>query len=287
MNFKIYVAYHREAELISTDVYTPIHVGKAISSIKLPGIITDDTKDNISYKNGIYCELTATYWAWKNSDADYIGLCHYRRFFTFERPPLAKRIKAWRKLEKRILLAAFSTRRRNEHYANLRQLKTKSSDEIKKYTSDFITEAKELMTKEGVDIIAATAAKINHSIRVYWSVVIGAYHVHLMQEIVNSLFPQYNNTLEKLYMGNEIHPANMVVMKKNKFDEYANFLFTVLAKHEELCVERGWCKDPFSEGCMSRVSGYLAELLTSIFVTYEKENSPSKVRFANIVHFDS
>lgn len=65
-------------------MYTPIHVGRAISKCTddMHHMIGDDTGDNISDKNPMYCEVTAQYWAWKNlKDVEYIGLCHYRRYF--------------------------------------------------------------------------------------------------------------------------------------------------------------------------------------------------------------
>ena len=37
--------------------------------------------DNIDRLNKWYCELTGLYHLWKNTDAGYIGLEHYRRFF--------------------------------------------------------------------------------------------------------------------------------------------------------------------------------------------------------------
>ena len=80
MDAMILVACHKPCEMYNKGIYTPIQVGKAISEYNL-GIIGDDTGDNISQKNPSYCELTAQYWAWKNVDCRYIGLCHYRRYF--------------------------------------------------------------------------------------------------------------------------------------------------------------------------------------------------------------
>ena len=81
---KIFVACHKPFDVISNDVYTPIHVGRAVSMFKdeMSDMIGDDTGGNISEKNPYYSEMTAQYWAWKNvHDVEYIGFCHYRRYF--------------------------------------------------------------------------------------------------------------------------------------------------------------------------------------------------------------
>ena len=67
-----------ESCVLTEDFVKPIHVGKALTSEKL-ATLTDDIGDHISHKNGLYSELTATYWLWKNTQASYKGICHYRR----------------------------------------------------------------------------------------------------------------------------------------------------------------------------------------------------------------
>ena len=78
MNVKILIAYHKESLLIKDDVFCPIQVGRAVSNTKLD-MIGDNTGENISEKNPIYCEMSAVYWAWKNLDADYIGLSDIKK----------------------------------------------------------------------------------------------------------------------------------------------------------------------------------------------------------------
>ena len=80
---KVIVATHKAYEMPKDDMYIPVHVG-AENKDDL-GYQKDDDGDNISNKNKFYCELTGLYWAWKNLDADYIGLAHYRRHFCKEK----------------------------------------------------------------------------------------------------------------------------------------------------------------------------------------------------------
>lgn len=84
---KILVACHKPVGLFRDDMYIPIHVGRSGGggNYDMADMIGDDTGDNISEKNPLYCELTAQYWAWKNlHDVEHVGFCHYRRFFAIE-----------------------------------------------------------------------------------------------------------------------------------------------------------------------------------------------------------
>lgn len=75
----IIVATHKKFKMPVDSIYLPVQVGAAgKDSI---GYQRDDVGENISRLNPFYCELTGLYWAWKNLDADYIGLVHYRRYF--------------------------------------------------------------------------------------------------------------------------------------------------------------------------------------------------------------
>ena len=82
MDIKIAVATHKKYWMPEDDVYLPLHVGKALHEDLDLGYTGDNTGDNISDKNESFCELTGLYWLWKNVQADYKGLVHYRRHFT-------------------------------------------------------------------------------------------------------------------------------------------------------------------------------------------------------------
>lgn len=79
MDIKIAVATHKPYPMPRNGMYLPVQAGRAIyDPLECAG---DDTGEHISEKNEAYCELTVLYWVWKNLEADYLGLCHHRRYF--------------------------------------------------------------------------------------------------------------------------------------------------------------------------------------------------------------
>lgn len=76
---KIYVAMHKPYIHPGDSLYEMIQVG----AVGHPSFCStrDDSGQNISEKNNSFCELTAMYWMRYNSEADILGLVHYRRYF--------------------------------------------------------------------------------------------------------------------------------------------------------------------------------------------------------------
>lgn len=77
----IIVAAHKKYQMPNDKMYLPLQVGADIRKLDL-GYAKDNTGQNISAKNEEFCELTGLYWAWKNIDANYLGMVHYRRYFS-------------------------------------------------------------------------------------------------------------------------------------------------------------------------------------------------------------
>lgn len=71
MQTAIYCLTHKEFDPPKDPIYVPLSV-------------FEDSGDNIAEKNCYYSELTGCYWVLKNSGADILGICHYRRYLLNE-----------------------------------------------------------------------------------------------------------------------------------------------------------------------------------------------------------
>ena len=83
LNLHMYeVGNHRDNVLVTRpplkEYEHRIQAGAALSEKRIADIL-DNSGDNISSKNKQYCEMTASYWIWKNKKHGWKGIEHYRR----------------------------------------------------------------------------------------------------------------------------------------------------------------------------------------------------------------
>jgi len=79
-NCTIMVVTHKVLKGQLTALYLPIYVGEKDEFIQ--DYQRDDVGNNISELNEKINECTALYWLWKNYSCEYVGLNHYRRYFS-------------------------------------------------------------------------------------------------------------------------------------------------------------------------------------------------------------
>lgn len=84
MKIQLYIAMHKPYRTPKDSMYVPLQVGAAQHEHFL-SMRDDGGKDQISERNGTFCELTGLYWMRRNADADAVGLAHYRRHFALRK----------------------------------------------------------------------------------------------------------------------------------------------------------------------------------------------------------
>lgn len=188
MNIKILVAAHKEYTMPEDSMYLPVHVGKELSTHSLPWQ-GDNTGEHISGKNPNYCELTALYWAWKNLDADYIGLAHYRRHFTLQKPFLSG--------------------------------KNKFSHVLKSTEVEPLLQTVSVLLPKPRNYIIET--NYSHFIHAH-----PAEALEQTKDILKEKYPDYLPAFEQVMKQPRAHRFNMLVMKKDILHKYCDWLFDIL-----------------------------------------------------------
>ena len=249
---KILVAYHRPTlKVFRNSIFEPIHAGRAVAEeASKDGTLPkeqiewmkaqmrgDDTSENISDLNRYLNECTAIYWAWKNLDKlgnpDYVGLAHYRRYFYFRTTPLEE--------------ALF----KRSGYEMDKVL----SDEL--FIREFCASADCLCSKQ---IQPHTSLKENLPPNLQQRM---DFLCDEMRNFVIKNFPQYEPELIEAEHG-YYRPYNMFVMKTDLFRECCEFLFSVSLHLYRVLRQSSRELSPAE----MRMPGYLAEQLTSMFVSH-------------------
>ena len=230
-NFRIFVCYHKRDFIVDGDGLYPIHVGKTLSllDLNIPG---DDCADNISSKNPWYCELTAQYWIWKNiKNASYVGLYHYRRVLDFN--------------------PSFMNRNRSYIFCK------------KQYFAEHCVLDKKEICKYDVVLprIERRPLSLGDELRLHH-----VYHdIDILEDIIKQLYPNYYHAYDTVMnKGNKFTPCNILIAKKEIFDDYCKWLFDILFEFEKRISVP--C-NPYQP----RLMGFISERLLLVDFHYHKE----------------
>lgn len=261
-NIKILVCYHTPSILFKDSILTPIHGGRALSQKKkASGIfsddeikwlyentIGDDTGDNISSKNKTYNELTCIYWAWKNQNQlqypDYIGLVHYRRHLILNES-LHPKNNRW-----------------TVDFPN-------TGDSVESYLNKigYSKNSIEQLVKIYPCIIASKDTKFSVYNQYKHAQKSDFHHIEdldLCIDLIKKLTPEYYKACKNYLSGNKQYFANTFILRKDLFNEYCSFIFTILKEFENKCSKK--LRSSYEKRF------FVSERLTGIFVEKIKED---------------
>ncbi len=173
------------------------------------------------------------YWAWKNikklyPNLEYIGLNHYRRYFSFDK--------------KDILFDVIN----------------KPENEIKNYKLN-IKRLSSLIRK-GYTIVSRCMIYPFPEYLNYAAFLFSA-DFRTLRKLIHSICPEYDDSFFELMFRRNAHFGyNMFVMKWEDFDSYCTWLFKILFEAEKQIDISTY------KGHHRRIYGYMAELLFNVWV---------------------
>ena len=153
---------------------------------------------------------------WKNSTADIIGLCHYRRFLTSSKVSE----------NPKFILHEDKIRKDLETYDVILPYRPVARRTVKQIYLDFGFE-KDLET---------------------------------LRTVMKEKFPQYLAEYDALMKRHSNYPANILICKKELFDEYSAWLFDILFEVEKRTELTGYTVQ------QARIYGFMSERLLEVWV---------------------
>lgn len=237
MNIKIAVCHHKPTPFCQTEQIIPVHAGKAKAHIDL-GFPGDDSGDNISHKNDSWCELTVLYWMWKNVTADYYGLFHYRRYICFT--PAKRATQSYEDTGAQFIAENGLTP----------SIITKACSQ-----ADIITP----------DRIPVHPVGVPGTIYSCYDQYAQHHYKRDLDKVLllsKTLSPHIYPYVLKTMASKTASFFNMFIMKKEFFNEYAEWLFPLLEAAEAQLDISSY--DPFQR----RIWGFLSERLLNAYVDY-------------------
>lgn len=86
------------------------------------------------------------------------------------------------------------------------------------------------------------------------------YDLQVTEQVVREKYPDYSECFERLVHSNQVYFGNICVMPKGLYDEYCDWLFTILFEVQRRIDVTGY------DGYRKRVFGFLSEFLQMVWI---------------------
>lgn len=254
MEIKVCVSHRIDIDsfVVSSDIILPVLCG-AVYANKALYMQCDNQGENISSKREYLGEFTVEYWMWKNVKADYYGLCHYRRYFSFSN------VAGYRNGDNHIYEKFLDNSAVKKYMIN-------DDNKIKSLCSQY-----EIIIPEPTDTakVSIPDAEIK-TVKDLWVCKYGKDMPFNMIDIfISSLkkmeFSFYDEALE--YLETRYHIGyNCFIVSKKIFNEMCELIFNTLSVLEKEYKDMDELKK------YPRTLGYLCEIIFGIYMYKSKKN---------------
>ena len=226
-DLKIYVVTHKKCELPKLpNNYEIIQVGRALNQ-DLGYKFNDSTGENISTLNPYINENTAIYWIWRNTASDFVGISHYRRFFS---------------------------NKNSEKYAPKNIV---TGEQVKKFLQDY-----DMIVGDEFNSYCS-----NNSLLVaYLGAELYEIYMKLMRFVFNKIHPEYLETFDYIMSSSSLYRCNMFITRKYIYDDYCEWLFPILISATNFINEFNEKHDIKPNSQQNRFVGFIAERLLSVWL---------------------
>ncbi len=257
-DIKIFVSHRidKDSVVLDNPLFIPVRCGAVYDTNKNPNIaLGDNTGDNISEKRMSFCELTVLYWAWKNQKADYMGLCHYRRYFNFTNAEGLKNIPITIYNAGATVVDYLDNETVEKYGLNNQEL---IRAQIENYDA---------MVVHPVDF-SKTDLKHNYDAMEKFP----SYHkikdVDIVLSIIKEKYPNMYPTAERYMFGIKYNRLyNCFVMKSEIFDKFCSWFFDIIFELDRRIDMSDYTESQF------RTPGTIGERLFGIWVLWMQENN--------------
>ena len=240
---------------ISKELFFPVQAGAALSSQDL-GIAKDNDGTHISEKNPYYSELTALYWAWKNTSSDYVGLMHYRQFFSNDRPLGFEAKNIARHVQNFVKNRVFRT---TPYYSRQRVYYIPSFSHAEGLARDFRAYLDQNIDKYDV-FVPRKIYLYGVNVRQHYALYHNNDDLDVFERILKERHPELGQAHDEVMTGNWMYTYNMFITNRQIFDEYCAVLFDILFEMEKVIDIKA--KTDYQK----RIFGFISERFLNIYL---------------------